>query len=60
VKDHEIAQLVNALRDTAVQFHDHDSLRERIAHLVVPAINRLRAQAIVAKHRDVLERLKDR
>ena len=34
LKDNEIAILVNALRDTALKYHDHQSLRERIAHLV--------------------------
>jgi len=38
MKDHEIAQLVNALRDCAVEFRDAQQLRERIAALVVPAL----------------------
>lgn len=38
LKDHEIAILITALRDTALRYHDHQSLRERIAHLVVPAL----------------------
>lgn len=38
LKDHEIAILINALRDTALRYHDHQSLRERIARLVVPAL----------------------
>jgi len=38
LKDHEIAKLVNDLRDVAVQYHDHQSLRERIAELVLPAV----------------------
>ena len=38
MKDHEIAQLVNALRDCAVEFHSAQQLRERIAALVVPAL----------------------
>ena len=33
-KNHEIAEFINALRDLAVKYHDHDSLRERIAHVV--------------------------
>jgi hypothetical protein len=36
LKDHEIAKLVNDLRDVAKEFHGHQSLRERIAHLVLP------------------------
>jgi len=51
MKDHEIAQLVNALRDCAVEFHNAQQLRERIAALVVPAL-RERSRASVAM-RDV-------
>ena len=36
MRDHEIAQLVNALRDTAIQYRDTEQLRERIAGLVRP------------------------
>jgi hypothetical protein len=36
LKDHQIAKLVNDLRDVAKKFHDHQSLRERIARLVRP------------------------
>ena len=38
MKDHEIAQLVNQLRDIAVEFHGHQSLRDRIARVVVPVV----------------------
>lgn len=41
MKDHEIRELVNQLRDTAVQFHATQQLRERIAYLVVPHLKRL-------------------
>lgn len=40
VKDHEIAQAVNELRDIAVTFHATQQLRERIAGVVVPLIRR--------------------
>lgn len=36
--DHQIAALVNKVRDIARMFHDHQSLRERIAIELVPAI----------------------
>jgi hypothetical protein len=36
VKDHEIAQLVNELTQTAREYHDTQQLRERLAQLVVP------------------------
>lgn len=38
LKDHQIAQTVNAVRDIAVKFHGHQSLRERIAEVLVPAL----------------------
>lgn len=37
-KDHQIAALVNKVRDIARMFHDHQSLRERIAMELVPAL----------------------
>lgn len=44
MKDHEIAKLVNDLREVAIEFHGAQQLRERIAQLVVPAIDRLKAE----------------
>ena len=38
LKDHEIAQLVNQLRDIAIEFHGAQQLRERIAGALVPAL----------------------
>jgi hypothetical protein len=38
LKDHQIAALGNELRDIAVKFHGTQQLRERIAHVVVPAL----------------------
>ena len=38
LKDHQIAALVNKVRDIARMFHDHQSLRERIAIELVPAL----------------------
>lgn len=38
VKDHEIAQAVNQLRDIAIKFHDTQQLRERIAAVIVPLL----------------------
>ena len=37
-KDHQIAAMVNKVRDIARMFHDHQSLRERIAIELVPAL----------------------
>lgn len=36
--DHQIAALVNKVRDIAHMFHDHQSLRERIAIELVPVL----------------------
>jgi hypothetical protein len=41
-KDHEIAVTVNTLRDIAREFHDHESLRERIAQVAVPMMKAAR------------------
>lgn len=38
IKDHEIAQLVNELRDVAKVFYNHQSLRQRISMLVTPIL----------------------
>jgi hypothetical protein len=38
LKDHQVAALVNELRDIAVQYHGTQQLRERIAQVVVPAL----------------------
>ena len=38
LKDHEIAQMVNQLRDIALEFHGAQLLRERIAGVLVPAL----------------------
>ncbi|QRE00138.1 hypothetical protein [Burkholderia phage BCSR5] len=40
LRDHEIALLVNQIRDEAVKYKDTQQLRARIAHLVVPAVRR--------------------
>lgn len=40
LKDHEIARIVNELRDIAIRYHGTQQLRERIAQVVVPALRR--------------------
>lgn len=37
MKAHVFRELVNTLRDIAVKYHDHQSLRERIAHAMLEA-----------------------
>lgn len=39
MKDHEFRELVNALRDVAVAYHDHESLRERIRRVLIDAMS---------------------
>lgn len=36
--DHEIAALLNKLRDVAIRFHDTEQLRDRIANVLVPVL----------------------
>lgn len=38
VKDHVVREVVNRLRDTALQFHAHGSLRERLARELEPLL----------------------
>jgi len=38
MKDGEIREIVNQLRDIAIKYHDHQSLRERLAQVVVPTL----------------------
>lgn len=38
MKDHEIREIVNRLRDIAVLYHDTQQLRERIAGVIVPIL----------------------
>ena len=40
LKDNQIAEVVNTLRDIAVEFHSTQQLRERIAHVIVPLLSR--------------------
>ncbi len=39
LKDHEVAQLVNTLRDTAVAYHAHQSLRDRLSRVLQAVLN---------------------
>lgn len=40
IKDHEIAQAVNELRDIAVQYHGAEQLRERIAQVIIDLVRK--------------------
>jgi hypothetical protein len=46
LKDHQIAALVNELRDIAIQYHVAQQLRERIAQVVVPAVRAAQADSV--------------
>lgn len=50
MKDHEFRELVNTLRDVAVAYHDHESLRERIRRVLSDALKR--QEPVAYKHRD--------
>ena len=39
VKDHILRDVVNSLRDVAIEFHDTAQLRERLRHALGPLIN---------------------
>lgn len=52
VKDHEIAELVNTLRDTAKMYGQSQQLRCRIARIVVPFVKRMNGQAIEESFRE--------
>ena len=34
IKPHKLRELVNQLRDISITYHDHQSLRDRISHLL--------------------------
>ncbi len=39
LKPHHYREMINELRDTAVKYHDHQSLRERLSGVVSKFIN---------------------
>jgi hypothetical protein len=40
MKDHEIRDLVTEVTKVAKEFHDHQSLRDRVAHLLIPVLKK--------------------
>ena len=59
MKDHEVAQLVNGLREIAVEYGQTQQLRERIAAYVVPAFYAaLKAER--ARCKDACEKIHER
>jgi hypothetical protein len=40
LEDHQIALIVNQLRDTAIDYHSTQQLRDRIAHIIVPYLKK--------------------
>jgi hypothetical protein len=40
LEDHQIALIVNQLRDTAIDYHSTQQLRDRIAHIIVPYLRK--------------------
>lgn len=55
IKDHVIREVVNQLRDCAVQFHATQQLRERIAGIVVPVLKQTPAQEVASAFTKALE-----
>ena len=57
MKDHEIKEIVNALTSIAKNYHDHQSLRERIAHIIVNPLKSQESQIIYMRaHIDKLNK----
>ena len=42
MKDHEIREAINELRDIAIEWHAYEQLRERIAHVILDMVKKLR------------------
>jgi hypothetical protein len=40
LKNHEVRELVNKARDVAKEFHNHQSLRDRLAYVLLPSLQR--------------------
>lgn len=49
MKDNELREFVNELTQIALTFNAHDSLRERIAEVVVPKIKLLNSEIELLK-----------
>ena len=56
-KDHDTAKLVNDLRDVAIEFHDSQQLRERIAQIVRPVATLMAQAPAVPVAEDVAKEL---
>ena len=44
MKDHEIREAINKLRDIAIKWHKYEQLRDRIAHVVLDMVKDLRSE----------------
>lgn len=44
MKDHEIRETINKLRDIAIEWHDYEQLRDRIAHVILPMVAKIREE----------------
>jgi hypothetical protein len=40
IKDHEIREAINQLRDVAIEYHNTQQLRERLAQIVRPLVEK--------------------
>ena len=44
MKDHEIRETINKLRDIAIEFHAAQQLRDRICHVILDMVDKLRGE----------------
>lgn len=44
MKDHEIREAINKLRDIAKEWHAYEQLRDRICHVILDMVEKLRAE----------------
>lgn len=53
-KDHNTAELINALRDRAVKYHGAEQLRAQLANLIHPVCDRLKAAEGVTRQKPAM------
>lgn len=46
MKDHEIRETINELRDIAIKYHDSQQLRQRIAGVILPMVKKIREEPL--------------
>ena len=56
IKDHEIAEMNNRLREVAIQYDKSQQLRARLSAVVLPTINKLEAALLQLRYEKEMER----